>query len=126
MAGRMAEKSARYLPNPELLNLIVGLLSATAINLLTSVGISDPRPPFSSRIVLAGCLMLLSSLMIGGISVWLSRTRNEALAGIPASLSTVERRALVEEEIVRRAISINVVAVLSLALIVASVLTIFY
>ncbi|MGW4423372.1 hypothetical protein [Streptosporangium sp. NPDC004631] len=111
---------SRFMPTPEALNLFVGVLSATAINLLTSAVQDDVRRDRVSEVLGCGSFMLAGAVVLGGIAVVLTQVRDEVLSGIPMSISPAERRALLRQAIDAKGAGIPVACTASLLLLTAS------
>lgn len=123
-AARRRPSVARLLPSPEMLNLLVGVVSATAINLLTSAAFDQGGQP--GHLIISGSCMLVGALILGWLAVWLTHTRDDTLANLPTSISLPERRALLRDAINTRARSITAWVAVAVGLLVASVLVLVF
>lgn len=111
---------SRYLPSPEALNLFTGVMSAVAINVLTSVVLGGVDSSRIARVIWCGSLMFVGAIGAGIIAVLLTRARDEALNGIPISISSLEKRALIQNSINEMGRAIPLMTYFSLACFAAS------
>lgn len=93
---------ARNVPSPEFINLMVGILSATAINILTSIALGGSSGERLLRSAVCGGLLLACSVALGGVSVIVTHVRDDALSSVPASFSIQERKSLVKSAMLEK------------------------
>lgn len=95
----MRRTVSRVCPGPETLSLLFGATIGAAINLLTALALNGAHGSAHSRAVVAGWLLLAASCAVGLMAVLVSGKRSEVLDGIGATLSVVERRALLRQQL---------------------------
>lgn len=112
---------ARFTPSAEMLNILIGVLTAGAVNLFTSVASSDHRPKISATLQSAGLLFALAAAALAALSLSLTRMNRELQYQIGPTLSRAERRELLQDRLLEHAARTCALGIIGLAASAAAV-----
>lgn len=119
----MLRRAIRFTPSAELLNLTFGVLTATTINILTTVALSTSAVP--PAVSTAGLVLGGSTVCIGLLALVVGEAKREALEQLGPTISRAEREAEFQARLADKAalvLSLEVVAVVLLGLGIALLL----
>lgn len=98
-----ASRVSKVTPSSEMLNILIGVLTASAVNLFTSIAAADRAPKNAGALQVAGILLAVAAAALGALSLSLTRLNRELQYQIGPTLSREERRDLLQDRLVKHA-----------------------
>lgn len=114
----MKERVARWVPEPDLLNLLFGALVATVINVATALMLGSVSATTLPSAVAVAIGLGLVCAAVGGLALVATRCKEEAMLSGASLLTKPELRAQFRNELAMRAnrlIALNLVILVGIA-----------